>query len=123
MEAAWFHPRGMGLSSLSKNCGFGACALMLHGLYKTIGSKQEEFTPASTLCSCGRYFYIPARKEHRGVGGIFYDDMATRCEAWSVRGWEGAGRMVCRALHGLQGLACVGVRGRWMGRPSCTSSY
>ncbi|KXZ44310.1 hypothetical protein GPECTOR_69g403 [Gonium pectorale] len=26
---------------------------------------------------CDRYFYIPARKEHRGVGGLFFDDMSS----------------------------------------------
>jgi coproporphyrinogen III oxidase len=26
---------------------------------------------------CDDYFYIPARNEHRGVGGLFFDDMAS----------------------------------------------
>ncbi len=25
---------------------------------------------------CDKYFYIPARKEHRGLGGLFFDDLA-----------------------------------------------
>jgi coproporphyrinogen III oxidase len=37
-----------------------------HSLYR----KYKEF--------CDSYFYIPARLEHRGVGGLFFDDVATR---------------------------------------------
>ena len=32
---------------------------------------------------CDRYFYLPARKEHRGVGGVFFDDL-TEDEAGSA---------------------------------------
>lgn len=33
---------------------------------------------------CDRYFYIPARKEHRGVGGLFFDDL----EAGPAAGYD-----------------------------------
>jgi len=33
---------------------------------------------------CDKYFYIPARKEHRGVGGIFFDDLDAATESYDV---------------------------------------
>lgn len=45
---------------------------------------------------CDDYFYIPARKEHRGLGGIFFDDLMTS---------EGEFRYAQ-----VQGLACRKVK-------------
>ena len=45
---------------------------------------------------CDRYFYIPARKEHRGVGGLFFDDLDAAAASYDVA-------QASRAARGAQG--------------------
>jgi coproporphyrinogen III oxidase len=57
-----------------------------HGFYKKICDRFSR-TPESQSASetlftelkrtCDEYFYIPSRGEHRGIGGIFFDDLTS----------------------------------------------
>ena len=49
-------------------------------LAELCGTHGEASTYAEMKACCDRYFYLPCRKEHRGVGGIFFDDLAA---AWA----------------------------------------
>jgi coproporphyrinogen III oxidase len=48
-----------------------------HNVYKSLSdekhSKLTECSYAALKQQCDEYFYLPARSEHRGVGGIFFD--------------------------------------------------
>lgn len=49
-----------------------------HGLYRDLCDEQENdeiFSYPDMKKGCDDYFYLPARSEHRGTGGIFFDDM------------------------------------------------
>jgi coproporphyrinogen III oxidase len=50
----------------------------LRQLCERDGSGTETYRRFKQLCD--QYFYLPARAEHRGVGGIFYDDLS---EPWA----------------------------------------
>lgn len=46
-----------------------------HQFWKDICDTYDENAYATYKAWCDDYFYIPARKEHRGVGGLFFDDL------------------------------------------------
>ncbi|GLI64122.1 hypothetical protein VaNZ11_007297 [Volvox africanus] len=48
-----------------------------HRFWKTICDKYKPGLHGELKEWCDKYFYIPARKEHRGVGGIFFDDLSS----------------------------------------------
>ena len=45
-----------------------------HNMYKDVCESHGQDHAAMKKC-CDDYFYLPARSEHRGTGGIFFDDM------------------------------------------------
>lgn len=56
-----------------------------HGMYRDLCKPHEQEHPNlfaySTLKQqCDDYFYLPARSEHRGTGGIFFDDLPATAE-------------------------------------------
>jgi len=56
-----------------------------HGLYRDMcdrhGGDGADVSYPVMKKSCDEYFYLPARGEHRGTGGIFFDDLPATSEA------------------------------------------
>jgi coproporphyrinogen III oxidase len=52
-------------------------AVNFHNLYKEICDVQVEGTYEKCKKWCDDYFFLPARGEHRGIGGIFFDDLSS----------------------------------------------
>lgn len=51
-------------------------ASSFHSFWKDLCSRHhKEYYPMFKTW-CDDYFYLPSRKEHRGIGGIFFDDLA-----------------------------------------------
>lgn len=51
-----------------------------HRQYKEICDKYDDTLYKKLKVNCDNYFFIPARGEHRGVGGIFFDDLSSLSE-------------------------------------------
>mmetsp|Transcript_12362 Transcript_12362/g.37705 ORF Transcript_12362/g.37705 Transcript_12362/m.37705 type:complete len:364 (+) Transcript_12362:194-1285(+) len=50
-------------------------AVEFHRYWKQVCDRHSVADYANFKAWCDRYFYIPMRKEHRGIGGIFFDDL------------------------------------------------
>jgi coproporphyrinogen III oxidase len=48
---------------------------MFHHQYHVLCSQYDDFDYHELKQACDGYFYLPARSEHRGTGGIFFDDV------------------------------------------------
>lgn len=50
-----------------------------HRMYRNVCNQYQLATPGFSYQTmknaCDDYFYLPARSEHRGTGGIFFDDL------------------------------------------------
>jgi coproporphyrinogen III oxidase len=64
---------------------FDEDAAAFHAHYRNVCAAHDATAPSANRSGalharckkwCDEYFYIPARGEHRGVGGVFFDDMS-----------------------------------------------
>lgn len=56
---------------------FNEDAEEFHKLFKDVCDGKYKGTYDKCKRWCDDYFYLPARQEHRGVGGIFFDDLSS----------------------------------------------
>lgn len=70
-SAGWFG----GGADLTPCYLFEEDAREFHAFYKAICDKYDPSIYARFKTNCDDYFYLPTRREHRGTGGIFFDDL------------------------------------------------
>ncbi|KAI8468310.1 MAG: coproporphyrinogen III oxidase [Monoraphidium minutum] len=71
--SAWFG----GGCDLTPSYLFEEDAAEFHGHWRGVCGKYGPRVYPEFKEWCDRYFYIPCRKEHRGIGGLFFDDIAS----------------------------------------------
>ena len=59
-------------------------ACRFHQFWKATCDKHDAELYLKYKAWCDDYFYIPARQEHRGIGGIFFDDLEAADAQFSV---------------------------------------
>lgn len=69
-----------GGADLTPSVLFEADITYFHTCYRDLIAQHQEhlpegFTYADQKQACDEYLYLPARGEHRGTGGIFFDDL------------------------------------------------
>lgn len=70
-KLAWFG----GGADLTPSYVFDEDARHFHAVYKIALDKHDPAYYPEMKETCDKYFYIPHRKESRGIGGFFFDDM------------------------------------------------
>ncbi|KAK9811444.1 hypothetical protein WJX72_003979 [[Myrmecia] bisecta] len=69
--SAWFG----GGCDLTPSYLFEEDAREFHAHWKRVCDAHGPQLYPECKAWCDRYFYLPARREHRGIGGIFFDDL------------------------------------------------
>eukprot|EP00898_Chlorokybus_atmophyticus_P002929 jgi/Chlat1/3637/Chrsp238S03636 len=94
--AAWFG----GGADLTPYYIFDEDQREFHRFWRDLCEVHEQGLYAKLKRSCDEYFYLPARKEHRGTGGIFFDDLAGLRETSGEEGLEFAFAFIDDVAHG-----------------------
>ncbi|GIX43369.1 MAG: oxygen-dependent coproporphyrinogen-III oxidase [Leptospiraceae bacterium] len=77
IEKMWFG----GGADLTPYLLYEEDAKYFHSIWKKVCDKYKPYINYEELKKeCDNYFYLPHRKEHRGIGGIFFDYLDTNLE-------------------------------------------
>lgn len=68
-----------------------------HRTIQTVCQHYDTKWYAQFKRQCDEYFYLPHRKEHRGIGGLFFDELNTPDFATCFAFWQDIGTSFMRA--------------------------